>query len=113
MSLPAEEIIKLLTLAVQRAHDPMFSTPGGVAYQQGFAAALVEIALHPDAQNITSAQISALQDHIVAESEPQRPGRLRSPDPWAHVPEAYWRGYADSLNWLALQWDIPLEGSTG
>lgn len=38
MSLPAEEIIKLLTLAVQRAHDPMFSTPGGIAYQQGFAA---------------------------------------------------------------------------
>lgn len=112
MSLPAEEIIKLLTLAVQRAHDPMFSTPGGIAYQQGFAAALVEIALHPDAQNITSAQISALRDHIIAESEPYSPGRLGSPNPWVYVPGAYQRGYCDSLNWLALQWDSPPKGTT-
>ncbi|SHX96239.1 Uncharacterised protein [Mycobacteroides abscessus subsp. abscessus] len=106
MSLPPAEIIELLTLAVNRAHeDNVMAGPPWIAYQQGFAAALVNIALHPAAADITSAQIEELRDELAETTAQLRTTRNHSPDPWAHVPAGYWNGYLFSLNWLALQWD--------
>ncbi|OHU12822.1 hypothetical protein [Mycobacteroides chelonae] len=106
MSLPPAEIIELLTLAVNRAHeDNVMVGPPWIAFQQGFAAALVDIALHPGAAAITSTQIEELRDEIHEATTELRTARNHSPDPWAHVPAGYWNGYVFSLNWLALQWD--------
>lgn len=106
MSLPPAEIIELLTLAVNRAHeDSVMVGPPWIAYQQGFAAALVNIAMHPAAADITSTQIEELHGQLAETTTELRTARNHSPDPWAHVPAGYWNGYLSSLNWLALQWD--------